>query len=91
MALVLVNRSFSTSLTSAVWRHNVSLRYVALLVLLACALIFMLEPLRQVLDFAPLKLTDLALLILMPACVLFLCELLKGRMGWSARRAARAD
>ena len=51
----------------------------------------MLEPLRQVLDFAPLKLTDLALLILMPACVLFLCELLKGRMGWSARRAARAD
>lgn len=91
MALVLVNRSFSTSLTSAVWRHNSSLRYVAILVLLACALIFTLEPLRQILDFAPLELTDLALLILMPACVLLLCELLKGRMGWSPRRAAPAD
>jgi P-type Ca2+ transporter type 2C len=78
MALVLVNRSFSTSLLRALWRNNVTLRYVAFVVLAACAMILTLEPLRQILRFAPLELADLPFLFLLPVLVLLLCELVKG-------------
>lgn len=79
MALVLVNRSFSTSLTRAVWRSNASLRYVATAVLVACALILAVEPLRRLLHFAPLAPADLAFVILVPVLLLLLCEQVKGR------------
>lgn len=78
MALVLVNRSFSTSLMRALWRNNAVLRYVAMVVLAACAMILTLEPLRRILQFAPLKLADLPLLLLAPALLLLLCEIVKG-------------
>jgi Ca2+-transporting ATPase len=78
MALVLVNRSFSTSLTRAVWRNNATLRYVTIVVLVACAMILMLEPLRRILHFAPLQLVDLPFLVLVPVLALFFCEIVKG-------------
>ncbi|WP_375196362.1 cation-translocating P-type ATPase [Sphingobium sp.] len=77
MALVLANRSFSTSLTHALWRNNVALRYVAVAVLAACAMILTLEPLRHTLRFAPLERADLPFLLLVPVLVLFLCEIVK--------------
>ena len=79
MALVLVNRSFSTSLTRAVWRNNPSLRYVAAVVSIACALILTVEPLRRILRFASLEPADLSFLVLVPALVLLLCERVKDR------------
>ena len=84
MALVLVNRSFSTSLMSALWRHNASLRYVAAAVLIACAMIVALAPLRRILDFATLGLVDLPVLIATPLLVLSLCEFVKGQRRWIA-------
>ena len=78
MALVLVSRSFSTSLLRALWRNNVTLRYVAMVVLAACAMILTLEPLRSILRFAPLELADLPFLFLLPVLVLLLCEIVKG-------------
>ncbi|WP_461158332.1 HAD-IC family P-type ATPase [Sphingobium sp. TomMM35A] len=79
MALVLVSRSFSTSLMSALWRHNASLRYVAATVLIACGMIVLLAPLRRILDFATLGLMDLPILIATPLVVLGLCEFVKGQ------------
>ncbi|MDF0543613.1 cation-translocating P-type ATPase [Sphingobium sp. H39-3-25] len=78
MALVLVNRSFSTSLLSALWRHNVSLRYVAAAVVIACGSILMLAPLRRILEFAVLEPVDWFFLIATPVLVLGLCECIKG-------------
>lgn len=78
MALVMVNRSFSTSLMRALWRNNAALRYVAMIVLVACAMILTLEPLRRILQFAPLKFVDLPLLLLVPVLSLLLCEIVKG-------------
>lgn len=75
MAPVLVNRSFSTSLTRAVWRNNPSLRYVAAVVSIACALILTVEPLRRILHFASLEPADLCFRVL----VLLLCERVKDR------------
>lgn len=90
MALVLVNRSFSTSLASAVWRHNATLRRVTMLVLMACVLILMIEPLRDILDFASLKPVDLAVLVLVPGLVLFLCERIKGQRSLKVEGARKA-
>ncbi|AMK26285.1 cation-translocating P-type ATPase [Sphingobium sp. TKS] len=81
MALVLVNRSFSTSFMGALWRNNPSLRYVAAAVLIACGFILTLAPLRRILDFAALEPVDLPLLVFVPLVVLGLCELVKARGG----------
>ncbi|NYI22968.1 cation-translocating P-type ATPase [Sphingobium indicum] len=78
MALVLVNRSFSTSLTRALWRNNASLRYMAAAVLAACGLILTLEPLRRLLHFSQPDPADLLFLILLPVLLLLLCEGMKG-------------
>ena len=79
MALVLVNRSFSTSLMSALCRHNASLRYVVAAVLVACGMIVLLAPLRRILDFATLGVMELPVLIATPLVVLGLCEFVKGQ------------
>ncbi len=81
MALVLVNRSFSTSLMRVLWRSNAALQYVAGAVLAACILILALEPLRHILRFSPLRATDFGLMICVPALVLILCEIVKGISG----------
>ncbi len=79
MALVLVNRSFSTSLKVALWRNNASLRYVASVVLITCGSILLLTPLRGILHFSALELVDLPFLIAMPVIILALCEFVKGQ------------
>ncbi|NIJ15394.1 cation-translocating P-type ATPase [Sphingobium vermicomposti] len=78
MALVLVHRSFSTSLTRAFWRNNASLRYVAAAVLGACGLILSVEPLRAMLHFSSLEAGDWLFLIVLPVLLLLLCEGVKG-------------
>ena len=78
MALALVTRSFSASLSGAVWRHNLTLRYVGAAVVIGCFSILAFAPLRDLLRFAPLALTDLPFLLLTPATILLLCEIVKG-------------
>src|SRR3546814_18703094 len=58
MALVLVNRSFSPSLTRELWRNNALLRYMAAAVLEEWGLIHTMEPLRPTLHFSPPDPTD---------------------------------
>ena len=78
MALALVTRSFSASLGRAVWRHNLTLRYVGTAVVIGCFSILAFAPLRDLLGFAPLASTDLPFLLLTPATTLLLCEIVKG-------------
>ncbi len=77
LALVLANRSFSTSLRHALMRHNVTFRYVLAFVVAGAALILMVRPVQQVLGFAPLAAGDLALVALTGAAVLIGCEAMK--------------
>lgn len=78
MALALVTRSFNASLSGAVWRHNLTLRYVGAAVITGCFSILAFAPLRDLLGFAPLALADLPFLLLIPLTILLLCEIVKG-------------
>lgn len=85
LALVLVTRSFSTSLKVALRRNNASLSYVVAAVLAACASILWLAPLRRILHFSAFQLQDLAFVVLLPIVLLSLCEIVKwqrGRFAW---------
>jgi Ca2+-transporting ATPase len=76
-----------TSRTSPpVWRNNAALRYVAMLVLAASAMILALKPLRNILHFAPLETADFAFLAVVPVLVLLLCEMVKGVQNRIAER-----
>jgi len=79
MALALVNRSFSTSLGRAIWRNNAILRYVACAVAAGCAIILTVEPLRRILQFAPLEPADFLYPIMTFGLILILCEFVKGQ------------
>jgi Ca2+-transporting ATPase len=74
LALVLANRSFSTSLSHALARHNIMFRYVLALVLGAAALILSVAPIRHTLGFAPLGAPELGLAALSGVVLLVACE-----------------
>jgi Ca2+-transporting ATPase len=85
-ALILANRSFSTSLSHALLRGNVTFRYVFLFLSTGGGLILLVPPLRRALGFAALELAQLGLVALTGAGLLLLFELTK-----VGRRAARPD
>ncbi|MES1975146.1 MAG: cation-translocating P-type ATPase [Pseudomonadota bacterium] len=59
IALILANRSFSASLTTAVRRKNVALRYVLAILATVLAVILWVPGPRRLFGFAPLSLLDL--------------------------------
>jgi P-type Ca2+ transporter type 2C len=79
MALVLANRSFSTSLSHALLRHNVTFRYVLAVIVAGSALILTVAPIQRVLKFAPLGPWELGLVGLTGIILLFVFEFTKGK------------
>jgi P-type Ca2+ transporter type 2C len=78
MALVLVNRSFSTSLMHAFMRHNITFRYVAAFIAAGAALILAVPFVRDILNFVPLRPVELLAAGVTGLVVLIGCELIKG-------------
>ena len=78
LALVLANRSFSTSLSHALLRHNMVFRYVLTFVIAGSALILVVPSIQHILRFAPLGPAELALAALTGIAVLIACEVTKG-------------
>lgn len=79
LALVLANRSFSTSLSQALLRHNVTFRYVLAFIAAGSALILTAPPVQRILKFAPLGFAELALVMLTGVVLLVAFEFTKGK------------
>jgi Ca2+-transporting ATPase len=79
LALVLGNRSFSTSLSHALLRHNVTFRYVLAFVITGSAMILTMPPVQRVLKFAPLGPVELGLVALTGIVLLLAFEFTKGK------------
>jgi Ca2+-transporting ATPase len=77
LALVLANRSFSTSLSHALLRHNIVFRYVLAFVLGGATLILTVGPIHRILRFAPLGPVELGLAALTGVVLLVACEITK--------------
>ncbi len=77
LALVLANRSFSTSLAHALFRGNPVFRYVLAFVALGSAIILLVAPVQRILQFAPLGLAELAVVAGCGVLLLLLFELAK--------------
>ena len=60
LALVLANRSFSTSISHALLRHNITFRYVLAFMALAGTIILTVPAVQRALQFGPLGWADLA-------------------------------
>lgn len=87
LALVLANRSFSTSLSHALLRHNVTFRYVLVFIGVGSALILTVPSVQSILKFAPLGPVELALVALTGIVLLVAFEFTK-RAAFAARSAA---
>lgn len=77
LALVLINRSFSTSLVRALTRGNTALRYVLLAIAAVSAAIMFLPAVQRMLRFEHLRFVDLLLAGAVGAVLLVLLEALK--------------
>jgi len=77
LGLILVNRSFSSSLLKALWRPNRVLLLVYGAVTAMLALTLLLPPLQAVFRFGPLHADDLGLVLGTGVVVLLLLEVLK--------------
>ena len=80
LALVLANRSFSTSFAHALVRGNLAFRYVLAFVTAGSAAILIIAPARRVLEFAPLGWTQLAIVAGVGAALLVALEATKRAM-----------
>lgn len=78
LALVLVNRSFSTSLRHALSRENPTFRYVLGFIAVGSSAIMVVPTVRQSLGFIPLEWPQLGLVVGFGAILLVLLELTKG-------------
>ncbi len=74
LALILVNRSFSTSLRDALRRQNAALRYVLATVAAVTALILFLRPAQRLLKFDALAWSDMVLALALGVLLLVLLE-----------------
>lgn len=74
LVLIVVNRSFDTSLSHALMRGNVALRYVLAAVVAISVIILALPSIRALLKFGPLHGADLAVAIGASALLLLLLE-----------------
>ena len=88
MALVLANRSFSTSLSHALVRGNRVFRYILAFIAAACATIMLVAPLRRMVQFGPLTLAQYATIAATGVLLLILFEATK--RGSAVARAADA-
>ncbi len=77
LALILVNRSFSTSLLQALDRGNVALRYVFAAVLAISALIAFVPQIQILLRFGHLRPTDFGIALALGVILFIVLELLK--------------
>ena len=77
LALILANRSFSTSLGQALLRQNATFRYVLAFVVSGAALILTVPQIRHVLKFTPLGLAELGLVSVTGVMLLIGFELTK--------------
>lgn len=74
LVLVLVNRSFDTSLSHALMRGNLALRYVLAAVIATGAIILLVPSIRALLKFGPLHFPDLMLAVGAGALLLLILE-----------------
>ncbi len=77
LALILVNRSFSTSLLQALGRGNTALRYVFAAVMAISALILFVPQIQALLRFGYLRAADLGIAVALGVTVFVLLEVLK--------------
>ena len=77
LALILVNRSFSTSLLQAVGRGNMALRYVFAAVIAISALIAFVPPIQTLLRFSNLRPLDFGIAVAIGATLFVILETLK--------------
>lgn len=89
LALILVNRSFSTSIAQALGRQNRALAWVFAAILAISALIVLVSPIQILLHFERVRWIDLAVAGGAGGLLLVLLEMLKARVGpWLRRDAA---
>jgi len=74
LALILVNRSFDTSLSHAVMRGNMALRYVFGVIVFIAVIILLVPAVRALLKFGPLHVEDLAVVNGAVALLLIMLE-----------------
>jgi Ca2+-transporting ATPase len=77
VSLILVNRSFSTSLVAAIWTPNPMLAWILAAVAVIIALSLLVPPVRSLFSFGPLHADDLGLTMGAAASVLIILELAK--------------
>ena len=77
LALILVNRSFSTSLLQALGRGNTALRYVFAAVIAISALIILVPQIQTLLRFGHLRAADLGIAVAIGVTVFVILEILK--------------
>ena len=77
LALILVNRSFSTSLLQALGRGNTALRYVFAAVIAISALITLAPAIQTLLQFGQLRAADLGIAVALGVTVFIILEVLK--------------
>jgi P-type Ca2+ transporter type 2C len=77
LALILVNRSFGTSIRKAFTRHNAALRYVIAAIVLVTGLILLAPPLQELLKFGAIRWQDMGLAIGLGVALLVMLELCK--------------
>ena len=77
LALILINRSFSTSLLQALGRGNTALRYVFAAVIAISALIMFVPQIQKLLRFGHLRAADIGIAVAVGVTVFIILEILK--------------
>jgi Ca2+-transporting ATPase len=77
LALILVNRSFSTALTRSLGQRNVALGYVLAAILIMSAVILFVPAVQNILRFEHLRAVDLGVAVGLGALLFLVLELLK--------------
>jgi Ca2+-transporting ATPase len=91
VSLILVNRSFSASLISALRRPNAALAWVLLIIPVMLSLTLLVPPVRTLFRFGPLHFDDLALTLAAGIGMLVILEALKVVSRRRLRHTADAD
>jgi P-type Ca2+ transporter type 2C len=86
VSLILVNRSFSASLLTAIRRPNIAFVWVLAAVVLTLGLSLLWPTPKALFRFGPLHADDLAVTVIAGVAVLLLLEVLKTRMAGNQLR-----
>jgi len=77
LTLVLAHRSYSMSLGHALFRHNITFRYVLAAIVAGSGLVLEVPSITHALGFATLGWPDFAIIAAIGATLLLACELVK--------------